>query len=153
MKKVGAISAFVSLLTALAVIPPLASAKPQAATTLKYTAIFRESQITNVDADDSGDESVGDAFVGNFVLRQGGKVRGHLEFRCDQVTSSPDRDLCTGVVHLDGRGEFGVSDVSAHDSERSKVMITGGTGEFGSAGGNGQFDFRQNRAHFTFKLK
>lgn len=153
MKKVGAISAFVSLLTALAVIPPLASAKPQAATTLKYTAIFRDAQFTNVDADDSGGESVGDSFVGNFVLRQGGKERGHLEFSCDQVTSSPDRDLCFGVVHLDGRGEFSVSDVSGHSSTHSKVMIMGGTGEFGSAGGNGQFDFGKNRAHFTFKLK
>jgi hypothetical protein len=155
MKKIGAIGALGALLATLAVISPLTSATgaPGAATTLRYTAIFRDSQFTNVDADDSGGDTAGDYFVGNFLLRQGGKNRGHLEFRCDVVTENPTRNLCSGVVHIAGKGELAVTDVSNSDAEKEKVAITGGTGEFGGASGNGKFDFGKNRAHFVFKLK
>jgi hypothetical protein len=155
VKKFGAIGALAALATTVAVIMPLTSATgtPGAAETLKYTAIFRDSQFTNVDADDSGGDTAGDYFVGNFPLRQGGKNRGHLEFHCAIVTENPTRNLCSGVVHISGRGEFAVTDVSNADAEKEKVAITGGTGEFGGASGNGKFEFGKNRAHFTFKLK
>ena len=154
MKKASTFVGLALLLSAVAVVSPLTTATgAQGGQTLKYSAIFRDSQFTDVDSDDSGGESAGDTFVGNFILRHGGKARGHLEFHCFIVTISPNRDLCHGVVHINGSGEFAVADVSPHDSESSKVMITGGTGEFGSAGGNGKVDFGRNRAHFVFKIK
>lgn len=156
MKKFGAIGALAALATAVAVIMPLPSATgtPGAASTLKYTALYRDSRITDVDADSSNSDTAGDYFVGSFALRQGGKVRGHLDFHCDQVTVDPDKDLCSGVVHIDGSGEFAVADVSPSEAANSKVIITGGNGEFGGASGNGKFDFSgRHRAHFTFKIK
>jgi hypothetical protein len=154
VKKLGVIGAVAALATAVAMILPLTSATgAQGAETLKYTARNRDGQFTEVDSDGSGDASAGDYFVGNFVLRNGGKVRGHLEFHCDLATVGPDRNLCSGVVHLDGRGELAVADVSASDADSEKVAITGGTGDFGGAGGNGKFVFGANRVHFTFKIK
>lgn len=154
MKKLVPVTAIVALLASIAAISPLTSASGQAGgETLRFTARLSEGQFHVVDVDDNGAENPGDYFVGNFVLRNGGKVRGHLEFRCDLVTESPARNLCSGVVHVDGRGEMAVSDVSPSDSETEKVTITGGIGDFGGATGNGKFDFRRNRATFVFKLK
>jgi len=154
VKKLGTFGALAALLASVAVISPLTSATgAQGAETVKYTAIYRDGQMTEVDADGSGDETAGDYFVGNFVLRSGGKTRGHLEFHCDLATVSPNRNLCSGVVHISGRGELAVADVSNSDSEVEKVAITGGTGDFGGASGNGKFVFGRNRAQFTFKIK
>ena len=154
MKKFGALGALAALLAAFAVISPITAATgAQGAETLKFTAINRDGQFHNVDADGSEDESAGDYFVGNFVLRSGGKTRGHLEFHCDLATVSPNRNLCQGVAHIAGRGELVVADVSNSDSEKEKVTVTGGTGDFGGVGGNGKFEFGRNRVHMTFKIK
>jgi hypothetical protein len=154
MKKFGALGALAALLAAFAVISPITAATgAQGAETLKYTVRLRDAQLHDIDADGSGDETAGDYFVGNFLLRQGGKNRGHLEFHCDLATVSPNRNLCSGVAHIAGRGEFAVADVSNSEAETEKVAITGGTGDFGGAGGNGKFVFGRNRAHFTFKVK
>ena len=154
MKKLGALGALVALLAAIAVISPLTSATgAQGAETLRYTALNKDGQLTQVDADGSGGISAGDYFVGNFILRQGGKGRGHLEFHCDLATVDPSRQLCSGVVHISGRGEIVVADVSGSGANVEKVSITGGTGDFGGASGNGKFVFGKNRATFTFKIK
>lgn len=154
MKKLGAIGALAALLAAIAVISPLTSATgAQGAETLKYTAVNRDGQLTDVDADGSGDSSAGDYFVGNFVLRRGGKARGHLEFHCFLATVSPDRTVCHGVAHIAGRGELALADVANADSNVQKVTITGGNGDFGGASGNGRFEFGKNRAHLTFTVR
>jgi hypothetical protein len=154
MKRLAPVTAIVALLATIAAISPLTTASGQAGgETLKFSARLSDGQFHPVDADNSGDETPGDYFVGNFALRHGGKGRGHLEFRCDVVTEAPDRNLCAGVVHINGRGEISVTDVSPSDSETEKVTITGGIGDFGGAGGNGKFEFGRNRATFTFKIK
>lgn len=154
MKKLGAFAGIVALLATVAVLSPLTNASGAGgAETLKFTALNREGHQTQVDADGSGDETAGDYFVGNFVLRHGGKVLGHFEFHCDIATIAPNRTLCNGVAHIDGRGEIVAADVASESANTNKPAITGGTGDFGGASGNALLTFGKSRTHVTFTVR
>jgi hypothetical protein len=154
MRRVGRFVGLAALLGLVAVVSPLTSATgAKGGQTLRFSSRNSDNQFYAVDVDDSGDENPGDYFVGNFVLRHGGKTRGHLEFQCAVATASPARRLCHGVAHVDGQGEFVVEDVAPANAESERVTITGGTGTFGDASGNGKFVFGRNRIQLTFKLK
>ncbi len=154
MKKLAAFAGIASLLAGLALVGP-STAAPAArkAETLKFTSVYKDNQFTTVDADQSGDDTAGDSFTGNFVLRHGGKTRGHLEFNCVLATVQPSRDLCTGVVHISGRGELSVTDVSPHDSDHSKAIVNGGSGSLGGAQGHMTLDFRRHRVTVTIVVR
>jgi hypothetical protein len=154
MRKLGGFAAIAVTATLIATLLPLAGAGAQGGRTLKYSAPYRELQQTEVDATGDGDLGAGDYFVGGFVLRRGGRARGHVEFRCDIVTTNPERELCHAVAHIDGFGELVLDDVSNAGKLTQKVAITGGTGQFGDASGNAFLDFRgSNRAYFTFHVR
>lgn len=147
----GAIAVVVAVGAVMLVPTQATGAKER---TLKFSAKYADLQQFEVDADDSGELGPGDYFVGGFVLRRGGRVRGHLEFHCDIVTAQPERELCHAVAHVDGFGELVLDDVSNANRFTEKAAITGGTGRFGGASGNAFLDFRKaKRAYFTFNVK
>ena len=152
MRKLRLTAAAAALATLVAIILPVTGATgAQGGRTLKFSALY--GQQTEVDATGDGDMGAGDYFVGNFILRRGGRERGHLEFHCAIVTTSPQRELCHGVAHIDGHGEIVLASVASSSRDSEKVAITGGSGEFGGASGNGKFEFGRARAHMTFTIR
>jgi hypothetical protein len=79
--------------------------------------------------------SAADVIVFNDTLFQGGERVGHEVGSCVLVDTSGTAN-CTGVVVLDGRGTITFAFENAPPPEKT-LAITGGTGEFRSAGGEG----------------
>jgi|1185.fasta_scaffold28611_2 hypothetical protein len=90
----------------------------------------RDGEFTYIDADNSGTRSRGDYFVTSSNLFDAGGSRvGRDWVRC-MVTVHASQ--CEATFELFGRGSI---DLAGTITDRSLIAVTGGTGEFGDAGG------------------
>jgi hypothetical protein len=127
-----------ALVTSALVIPgAVASAGPSGGgdgpgRTLRFDVEFSPPNYT-----DFGEPgfSAPDAIVFSDVLLHDGEPVGHEVGSCVLVDTSGTAN-CTGVVTLDGRGTITFAFENAPPPEKL-LAITGGTGDFRSAGGEG----------------
>jgi len=140
IKALRATAVGAGLVTAALVIPgSVASADPSDAghgkgngRTLTFDVEFSPTSYT-----DLGDPgfSGGDVIVFNDALFEDGEQVGHEVGSCVLVDTNGTAN-CTGVVTLDGRGTIAFAFENAPPPEKV-LAITGGSGEFRSAGGEG----------------
>jgi hypothetical protein len=100
--------------------------------TLQFDVVFSPTSYT-----DFGDPgfSPADAIVFDDKLFRHGEQVGHQVGSCVLV-STTDLANCTGVVTLDGRGTLTFAFENSQPPEKT-LALTGGTGEFRTAGGEG----------------
>jgi hypothetical protein len=121
---------------------PLASASPTGGhhdgdrgTVLEFDVQFSPFHLT----DPAGDgPTAGDTIVFDDVLLVEGTQVGHEVGSCDvvDVTDTGPVASCTAVLTVDGRGTITYSLENA-PPPRKELAVTGGSGEFRSAGGEG----------------
>jgi hypothetical protein len=123
-----------------------------ASETLTFNIDFRKAESTDVDANNSGKDDVGDYFTGEFLLDKGGQTRGFLEFVCHHTSAHPKRDHCVGTARIAGRGQIALQGPQASNVDKFVGPITGGTGDFQNASGTVYLDFTDDPAKATFRV-
>jgi hypothetical protein len=123
------------------------------------TVVTKDSQSheTDIDADDSGGDSVGDYFVGHAPLVHGGRTIGRERHQCTLLAVGENffQGRCSGTFHLNGRGNLeitGVLTFSKKHNGGTGFSILGGTGDFRDAGGRTVVVGSNSRTKFTFKV-
>lgn len=112
------------------------------------TLVGRESASAFLDHGRDGTPSVGDEFVSAQRLLRRGRVAGSSGGACQVVAPAPGRDrntfhcalalrLHNGQIALDGLATFG-----EQGPQPATMAITGGTGDYRSAGGQATIEER-----------
>jgi hypothetical protein len=138
VKGLRVVSVGAALVAAVLLIPGAgASADPSddgsgRGRTLQFDVVFSPFNYT-----DFGEPgfSPPDVIVFHDTLLQDGEPVGHQVGSCVLVDTSGTAN-CTGVITLDGRGTITFAFENAPPPEKT-LAITGGTGKFRSAGGEG----------------
>lgn len=149
MKKKVAISGMLALVMTAGVLLTLLPTAG-AGQTLHYQLGFRTGEFNDVDVNDNGShDDPGDFEIGEFALKKSGKVVGHFDFQCVNVSTGPPRQLCWAGARIEGKGTLIVADVErSGDTPTAVVAITGGTGAFRGATGIARLGFRDGTVTF-----
>jgi hypothetical protein len=96
--------------------------------------------------------SVGDEHSGFFKLYNHGKAVGHFDYNCVITHVDPGRQECRATAHFKGRGRIAAEGNLSANATKSRVAITGGTGEFNGASGNLVLSFKKHGVHLRFNM-
>ncbi|MEA2477099.1 MAG: hypothetical protein QOF16_673 [Actinomycetota bacterium] len=148
MKKMAIIAVLLSsVIVAAVAAPALAAAKH-----VHAFAPYSKGMETKDDKGPAG-PSIGDEHSGFFKMYNHGKGVGHFDYSCVTTHVAPGREECHATAHFKGRGRIVVEGNTNSGAQKSRVAITGGTGEFNGAGGSLVLNFRRHGAHLRFNLK
>jgi opacity protein-like surface antigen len=148
MKKMAIIAVLMSSVMVAALAAPA-----QAAT--KHVHAFAPYSKSAENSDDKAPPgpSQGDEHSGYFKMFNHGKGVGHFDYTCVTTHVDPGREECHATAHFTGRGRIVVEGNTNSGAQKSRVAITGGTGEFNGASGNLVLNFRRHGAHLRFNLR
>lgn len=149
MRKVAAIATTLISAVALAAVAPPAHAATKHVHAL---APYAKAQMAKDDKEPAG-TSIGDEQSGSFKLYNHGKGVGHFDYTCVVTHVSPNRQECHATAHFKNRGRIVAEGNTSPSADRSRVAITGGTGEFGGAGGSLVLTFQRRAAHLRWNLR